>query len=169
MAGAWCQPRPHLDSWPRLALSARHLVLVAPAAVGLGAGRRQSEGGVCVTGAGEDGLPQYGTTAGHAVGHPRCGSAGGLWGGSAAEQLPTPSTTRAGWPSRQVSNLSGYFSRGGILCCSFQQLLVVNVENLTTCGCCGMMGLQNPDCQMEVTKCVVNGFPMNRGSTYWRL
>lgn len=38
--------------------------------------------------AGEDGLPQYGTTAGHAVGHPRCGSAGGLRGADAAHRPP---------------------------------------------------------------------------------
>lgn len=68
-----------------------------------------------------------------------------------------PSPTRAGWPSRLVSNLTGYFSRGGILSGSFQQPLVVNVENLTTCGCCGMMGLQNSDCKMEVQMCAVSG------------
>lgn len=93
-----------------MVLSARHLVLVAPAWAGLGAGRRQSEGGAWVTGAGEEALPQYDATAGHAVGHPRCGSAGGLRGARCCASDP-PSTTRAGWPSRLLSNLVGYFSR----------------------------------------------------------
>lgn len=54
---------------------------------------------------------------------------------------------------------------------SFNNLLLLFVENLyclTTYGCYAIMSLQNPDCQMEVRKCAVNGFLMSRGSTYLR-
>lgn len=49
----------------------------------------------------------------------------GWWsqGGQMLRTCP-PSTTRAGWPSRQVSNLSSYFSRV-LVCCKFS----------TTSGC----------------------------------